>query len=126
MILEDIKEQIVFPNLIKQQFINTRKNIIPRKCYHSVKNKKINTKRDNENDISFSSISEEYFQTLPLFRASKKSLNKKTETNNKIDIKKKILNLNQNEETKYDIERNKYYIRNISRRMKLFYGNKKK
>ena len=125
MILEDIKEQIVFPNLIKQQFINTRKNIIPRKCYHSVKNKKINTKRDNENDISFSSISEEYFQTLPLFRASKKSLNKKTETN-KINNKNKILNLKQNEETKYDIERNKYYIRNISRRMKLFFGKKKK
>ena len=128
MILEDIKEQIKFPFLDKEKIFNRnttkRRNIliISRKIYKSVKNK--NIKKENEN--SFPSLSEEYFKTLPLFRSCKDTLDKKIETNNKIENKNKIFNLKQKEETKYDIERNNYYMRNINRRIKLFYGNKKK
>ena len=131
MILEDIKEQIKFPFLDKKKIFNRnttkRKNIsiISRIFYNSVKNKNANTKKENENE-SFSSMQEKYFKTLPLFRSSKVvSLNKKIGNNNIIDYKSKILNLRQSDESNYDFERNEYYIRNISKRMKLFYGNKK-
>ena len=141
MILEDIKEQIKFPiydyNNSKRKKLYMRnkskrmnKLIISQKIYNALKENK--DKVDTEKSLS--SMSEEYLVSLPIFKVNKEKKNKKIETNNnsfknKVNYRNKILNIKQNSELdkiKYDIERNNYYKRNISKRLNFFFGNKKK
>ena len=63
-----------------------------------------------------------------MFKSKKDKLDKNTETKNKINKCQRILMLKQfieADKLNYDIERNNYYKKNISKRLNLFFGNKK-
>ena len=116
MILEDIKEKIKFSFNNDNKIIRRNKsNKIKKHILCNTNN--VNNKRENEKSIPL--ISEDYLKTI-----------KKTENTNKVcNSDRNIFNLKQYNEKKekinYDIERNNYYKKTVSKRLNLFFGTKK-
>ena len=128
MILEDIKDQLKFSFkdeiYIKRNKDKKLKKFLFSNKYNSIKKTKKEKEKEKGNSLSI-----EYLKTTPLFRSTKDKIGKKTEINNKINNYKRILMLKQSIEAdkiNYDFERNKYYKKTISKRLNLFFGNKKK
>jgi CRP-like cAMP-binding protein len=139
MILEDIQEKIKFPiydynskdkkTYIRNKSKRLNKFIIYQRLYNSLKNNKAINKMEPEKSIS--SLSEEYLKTVPIKinREKAEKVIKINRLKNKVNYRNKILGLKQNTEldkNNYDIERNNYYKKTISKRLNFFFGGKKK
>ena len=132
MILEDIKDQIKFS--FKDEKIMKRNKEKKLKMFlfsdrFNMSIKKNRNKKDKDKELD-KSLSLDYLKTTPLFKSKKdkEKLDKKTDINNKNNNYQRILMLKQSIEAdkiNYDIERNKYYKKTISKRLNLFFGKKK-
>ena len=130
MILEDIKDQIKF-SFDDEKYIIRNKDKRLKMFLFSDKynNSIIKIKKEKEKEKN-NSLSIEYLKTTPLFKSKKEKIDKNTEIKNKINNSKRILMLKQSFEIEtdkinYDVERNNYYQKTISKRLNLFFGNKK-
>ena len=102
--------------------------------YQRIYNSISNNKEKDKLDIKklFSSMSEKYIKTIPKFKLEKEKKDKVVKIKgfkNEVNFRNKLLGLRQNtelEKNNYDIERNNYYKKAISKRLHFLFGGKKK
>ena len=130
MILEDIKDQIKFSFDDEKYIIRNKDKRLKMFLFSDKYNNSIITIKKEKEKEKNNSLSIEYLKTTPLFKSKKEKIDKNTEIKNKINNSKRILMLKQSFEIEtdkinYDVERNNYYQKTISKRLNLFFGNKK-
>ena len=121
MILEDIKEKIKFPinNGNKNIFKRNRNKNIRKYILSEIYNSDNNYKNKKESEKSIPTMSKDYLKTITIYKSKK---DKKDESNRNIFNLKQY---NEKEKINYDIERNNYYKKTVSKRINLFFGTKK-